>query len=717
MNKFQTAEIAVMAGVPMMLTYSVPDGMSLVNGSRVVVPLRQVKKVGVVVSTKNETEENPGLKPILSILDENPLIPQELLDLLLWTSRYYHSRPGATISLAFPPYLRQAKAGIFPEDLRIYRTGTGKGVVGRKQHEILQAVPGQGLSAERYREMFPGGTQSLNSLIKRGFLERKPYIPVQAQQVIRNVMPVQYTDEQTAAIQEITKTMAEERFKTFLLHGITGSGKTEVYLACAMKALEMGRSVLYLVPEIALTPQTISMIQKRIPCDMAVFHSGLPAAARAREFLKASRSQASFVLGTRSAIFSPLQNLGLIVVDEEHDSSYKQEDGIPYNARDLSILRAKNNRAVVILGSATPSMDAYIKSSHDATSLITMSSRTGSASLPGIEIVDMRGVESPVSDQLFDAVRDTLAKDEQVLLFINRRGFSAAMVCPGCGATLKCIRCDRSLTYHRARGIGLCHYCGYSLALPEVCPKCGCLDMRRMGIGTEKIMHTVSELFPEAGILRMDSDEITTSRKLTNALEAIRNRDVDIIVGTQMISKGHDFPHLTLVGVMHAEQLLYMPDFRAGERTFQHVVQVAGRAGRRAADTRVIIQTLIPDHPLIQSISEYNYKGMITTEQEVRKASGFPPFSHMARCIFSSSSNELAMKAINEAAARLNPGEITLMGPAPAPISLLRNTYRWHVILTSKDRGKLHTVLDRIERMQTPSGVRVKIDVDPYTML
>ncbi len=589
--------------------------------------------------------------------------------------------------------------------------------MGKKQHEILESVPEQGISTERFREMFPGNTSSLNALIKRGFLERKPFIPAQSAPIIRNAAAVQYTAEQKAAIREITGTLEEKKFKTFLLHGITGSGKTEVYLACAMKTLEMGRSVLYLVPEIALTPQTISMIQKRIPCDMAVFHSGLPSAARAREFLKASRSQASFVLGTRSAIFSPLKNLGLIIVDEEHDHSYKQEEGIPYNARDLSILRAKNNQAVVILGSATPSMDAYIKSAHGGVNLITMSSRIGNASLPDIDVVDMRGVDSPVSDQLFDAIRATLARNEQALLFINRRGFSSALVCPGCGTTLKCIRCDRSLTYHRAKGIGLCHYCGYSLALPEICPKCGCLDMRRMGMGTEKIMHTVSELFPEARILRMDSDEITTTKKLTNALDAIRSRDVDIIVGTQMISKGHDFPHLTLVGVMHAEQLLYMPDFRAGERTFQHVVQVAGRAGRRAADTKVIIQTLIPDHPLIQSISEYDYKGMITSEQEVRKASGFPPFSHMARCIFSSTSNELAMKTINEVAARLNPREITLMGPAPAPISLLRNTYRWHVILTSKDRGKLHAALDRLERMQTPSGVRVKIDVDPYTML
>jgi len=715
MSRTRTAEIAVMASIPKMLTYQIPEGMSIESGSRVVVPLRQSEKVGVVVSVKEEGDEIPGLKPILRVLDEQPLIPRELLDLLLWTSRYYHAMPGAAISLAFPPYLRQARTPLFPDEVRIFRTGTGKGVIGRKQQDILESVTEQGLSPERFREMFPGGTPSLNALIKRGFLERRPFFPVQRSALATS--EVSYTQEQKAAIEEISGALCRRRFNTFLLHGITGSGKTEVYLACAMKALDMGLSVLYLVPEIALTPQTISMIQKRIPCEMAVIHSGLPEAARAREFLKASRSRVSFVLGTRSAIFSPLKNLGLIVVDEEHDHSYKQEEGIPYNARDLSILRAKNNQAVVILGSATPSMDTYVKSTKKATSLLTMSSRTGSASLPEIEIVDMRGVVNPISDQLFEAIRETLSGNEQALLFINRRGFSAALVCPGCGSTIKCIRCDKSLTYHRSKGMGLCHYCGFSTPMPEVCPKCGCLDMRQIGMGTEKILHTVGELFPGARILRMDSDEITTSKKLTQALDAIRNREIDILVGTQMIAKGHDFPHLTLVGVMHAEQLLFMPDFRAGEHTFQQVVQVAGRAGRRAADTKVLIQTLIPDHPLIRSISEYDYEGMISSEREVREATGFPPFTHMARCIFSSTSNELAMKTINEAALRLNSREIRLMGPAPAPISLLRNTYRWHIILTSKDRGKLHAALDRLEGMQTPSGVRVKIDVDPYSML
>ena len=716
MGDIRTADIAVMAAIPMMLTYRVPEGMQVPVGSRVVVPVRKTAKVGIAVSVKEEQDDRPGLRSIERVLDGKPLIPRELLDLLLWASRYYHTGAGATLALAFPPYLRRARMTSALRETRIFRTGTGRGVVGKKQHEILLAVPEQGMSPESFRELFPGCSSSLKSLIKRGFLEQKQASP--SGSIVSVPEPsIRHTAEQKAAIRMITDALGAGCFRSFLLYGITGSGKTEVYLACAVKALAMGRSVLYLVPEIALTPQTISMIKNRIPLDVAVFHSGLPPAARAREFLKTARSATSFVLGTRSAVFSPLANLGLIIVDEEHDHSYKQEDGIPYNARDLSLLRAKNNRAVVILGSATPSMDVYIRASGKDHSLITMSKRTGGAGLPAIDVIDMRGVKSPVSDQLSRAIQDTLDKSEQTLLFINRRGYAPAMICPACGLTLKCVRCDRSLTYHRGKGSGVCHYCGYSMALPEICPKCGCIDMKPLGIGTENIVQRIQALFPRARVLKMDSDEITTSNKLTKALGAIRDRQADIIVGTQMIAKGHDFPFLTLVGVMHAEQLMFMPDFRAGERTFQQVVQVAGRAGRRTADTRVLVQTLIPDHPLIQAIAGYDYTGMIRAETEVRKASGFPPFTFMARCIFSSADNSLLTRTVNETVRRLKPRDVNLLGPAPAPISLLRGSHRWHIILTSNSRDRLHAALDRLELMQLPSGIRLRIDVDPYTML
>ena len=705
-----------MAAIPIMLTYRIPEGMQVPVGSRIVVPVRKTVKVGIAVKVQTGREDVPGLRSIERVLDAEPLIPRDLLDLLLWVSRYYHTRAGATLALAFPPYLRQARPAFPVHEMRVFRTGTGRGVVGKKQHEILQGIPDQGISRADLKERFPGCSSSVKALLRRGFLEQRPLVPSSLPMDIPD-SSITHTSEQAEAIRKITDALDTGEFSSFLLHGVTGSGKTEVYLACARKALSMGRSVLYLVPEIALTPQTIAMIRERIPIEVAVFHSGLSPSARTREFIRASRSRTGFVLGTRSAIFSPLANLGLIVVDEEHDHSYKQEDGVPYNARDLSLLRAKNSRAVVVLGSATPSMDTYIRSSGKDSSLITMTTRTGNAGLPVIEVIDMRGLQEAVSEELCGAIQETLDKGEQTLLFINRRGYSPAMVCPGCGLTLKCTRCDRSLTYHRMRGLSICHYCGYSLKLPEICPKCGCIDMKPLGMGTELVVQKISALFPRARILRMDSDEITTPIKLTRALDAIRDRETDIIVGTQMIAKGHDFPHLTLVGVMHAEQLMFMPDFRAGERTFQQVVQVAGRAGRRRADTRVLIQTLIPDHPLIQSIAGYDYEGMISAEKEVRKISGFPPFTYMARCVFSSTSLELVTRTITETAARLQPRDVNLLGPAPAPISLLRGSHRWHMILTSRSRGRLHAALDRLEGIQVPSGIRVKIDVDPYTML
>ncbi|HVN71568.1 MAG TPA: primosomal protein N', partial [Desulfomonilia bacterium] len=538
---------------------------------------------------------------------------------------------------------------------------------------------------------------------------RSPVLPVSA--------APDYSLGQRKAVNEITRAMKTGRFHTFVLHGITGSGKTEVYLAAAMEALRCGKSVIYLVPEIALTPQTIDMVKSRVPSEVAVFHSGLSPKDRAREFMKVAREGVRFVMGTRSAIFSPLKDIGLIVVDEEHDHSYKQDEGVPYHARDLSILRARNNRAVVILGSATPSMETYqrIKTAHSE--LLVMSSRIGPAALPDVEIVDMRGVQGPLSEKLIREMNETISQGEQVLLFINRRGFSAAMVCPGCGKVLKCSRCDRSLTYHKSKGKALCHWCGFTMNLPEICPFCGCLDMKPIGMGTEKILEEVETAFKDKRLLRMDSDEITTAKKLSDALDTIRSGTVDIIVGTQMIAKGHDFPNLTLVGVVNAEQLLYMPDFRAPERTFQQIVQVAGRAGRRKSDTKVIIQTSIPDHPLIHAISRYDYAAMMELEQGIRKAANFPPYSHMARCVVTSSQEKTAREFSNRIVSLIRIPEVEILGPAPAPISFLRERYRWHVILRSNKRGALHKAIDVIERIPGAKETDLKIDVDPYAMM
>jgi primosomal protein N' (replication factor Y) len=648
------ADIVVFGAIPKVLSYRVPEDMHPLPGTRTLVPVRNSTRVGVLIALKSA--ENDGLKDILSIIDPEPLVTQEIIDLLVWCSRYYHAGIGACLALAFPPLLR--KASRIEEDA-----------------------------------------------------------PPTAKQDHTPPTSLRYSDDQTRAIDAITASLDRRHFQTYVLHGITGSGKTAVYLACAMRALEAGRTVIYMVPEIALTPQTIARIRESIPYEMAVFHSGLSPKTRAKEFLKVAGGRVRFVLGTRSAIFAPLKNLGLIIVDEEHDGSYKQSDGVPYNARDLAIMRARTNAAVAVLGSATPSMDTYARIRTHHSALLTMTSRIGMAQLPHIDTVDMRGRTEILSEELTAAMGETLDRGEQCLLFINRRGFSAAMVCPGCATVLTCTRCSQSLTYHRSRSAAVCHYCGFSLPAPEICPACGCMDMRPLGLGTERVMTEVARILPQARILQMDSDEISSPRTLGAALDSIRERRVDVIVGTQMISKGHDFPYLTLVGVMQAEQLLNMPDFRAVERTFQQVVQVAGRAGRTRPDTRVIMQTVIPDHPVMEAIQRHDYDAMHREEESIRRQAGLPPFAYLARCVFSSLHGKPLEQAVKHIAQDIALPGLKVMGPALAPLGLLRGRYRWHLLLTSQRRATLHQALDSLERIKIPGQVRLKIDVDPYDML
>jgi primosomal protein N' (replication factor Y) len=708
------ADVVILSNIPKVLSYSIPNDVSPKVGLRVAAPVRKSTRVGVIIGIRESSESDEGLKDLACALDEIPFIAPELIELISWTSKYYHAGIGPCMALAFPPYLRQCRTIILDEDPVIFRTDRENDRLGPHQKSILDAIPNTGIRMSTLKDLLPGITQKIKALAKRGFIELKE-VPCSSAPSC-SATP-EYTPDQHKAISEITQAIKAGRFHAYVLHGITGSGKTEVYLATAMEAIKLGKSVLYLVPEIALTPQTIDMVKSRIPLKVAVFHSGLSPKDRAREFMKVAREGVKFVLGTRSAIFSPLREIGLIVVDEEHDSSYKQEDGVPYNARDLSLLRAKNNSAVVILGSATPSMETYDRTRLPHSSLITMTSRIGPAKLPEVEIVDMRGIQGPLSDRLIREMIDTISKGEQVLLFINRRGFSAALVCPGCGKVLKCSRCDRSLTYHKAKGKALCHWCGFTMNLPEICPSCGCLDMKPIGMGTEQVIQAVQKVSPGKRVLQIDSDEMTTVKKLTAALDAIRAGSVDIIVGTQMIAKGHDFPLLTLVGVVYAEQLLYMPDFRSGERTFQQIVQVAGRAGRRKSDTKVIIQTYVPDHPLIQSICGYDYQAMMEIERGIRKATSFPPYSHMARCVVSSKKDKTAREFSFQLALSVNIPGVEALGPAPAPIALLRDHFRWHFILRSKNRGALHKAIDIIERMHQPQETDLKIDVDPYSMM
>ena len=648
------AEVVVFSGMPKVLSYSIPPDLYLCKGMRVKVPVRNSIKTGLVIEIKKGVIE--GLKDIIESLDPVPLIPEDIIDLLVWTSRYYHASIGASMQLAFPPLVRK------------------------------------GMDV---------GKLSVRQTPCRTDIESPP----------------EHTKEQVYAIETICPLIDKKCFHVAVLHGITGSGKTEVYIEAAIKTLSMGSSVIYMVPEIALTPQTIRQINSRVPFESAVFHSGLNPNDRPREFIKVTTGKARFVIGTRSAVFAPLKDVGLIIVDEEHDQSYKQSDGVTYNARDLAIMRASKTGAVVILGSATPSIETFESAKKPDHTLITMKERAGNASLPGISVIDMRGRSEVISKELVSAINETLDKNQQTLLFLNRRGFSSVMICPGCGEVLKCRRCSKGLTYHKSRQQAVCHYCGHTQSVPEICPNCGCIEMKHLGLGIERIIDEIQSLVPGARLLQMDSDKIDTTSRLNRALKAIINKEVDIIVGTQMISKGHDFPDLTLVGIIHAEQLLYMPDFRAAERTFQQVVQVAGRAGRTMPDTKVILQTLIPEHPLMGFISGHDYSSMIHYETDMRKKSGFPPFCYLARCIFSSQKENESEEYATKTLKKLKELGVNILGPSPAPIELLRNYHRWNFLVLSGNRSRLHSCLDSLGKMKFPSSLKVKIDVDPYDML
>ncbi len=648
------AEVVVFSGMPKVLSYRIPADMYICAGMRVNVPLRNSIKTGLVIDIKEG--ENEGLRDINESLDSIPLIQQDIIDLLVWTSRYYHAPIGACMQLAFPPLIRK---------------GIDAGKISAKQ--------------------------SMQD---------------------RNIeSPPKHTKEQAHAIETICPLIERKRFHVVVLHGVTGSGKTEVYIEAAVKTLSMGGSVIYMVPEIALTPQTIHRINSRIPFESAVFHSGLSPNDRSREFIRVTSGKVRFVIGTRSAIFAPLKDIGLIIVDEEHDQSYKQSDGVTYNARDLAIMRASKTGAVVILGSATPSIETYERTQKTSHTLITIKERAGNASLPKISVIDMRGRSEVISQELVTAINETLEKNQQALLFLNRRGFSSVMICPGCGKVLECRRCSRGLTYHKSRQHAICHYCGHIQAVPEICPNCGCIEMKHVGLGVERIIEEIEGLIPGARLLQMDSDKIDTNYRLNRALKAISDKEIDIIVGTQMISKGHDFPDLTLVGIIHAEQLLYMPDFRAAERTFQQVVQVAGRAGRKMPDTTVILQTLIPEHPIMGFISGHDYSSMISFEARVRKKTGFPPFRYMARCIFSSQKENEPEEYASRTSKKLKEYGVSILGPTPAPIEMLRNSYRWNFFVLSGNRSRLHLCLDNLGKMKFPSSLKIKIDIDPYDML
>jgi primosomal protein N' (replication factor Y) len=533
---------------------------------------------------------------------------------------------------------------------------------------------------------------------------------------------------QLAAFQQIHAGLEARRFQTFLLYGVTGSGKTEVYLTAIETALAQGRSALLMVPEIALTPQMAGQFFARFGDRVAILHSAFTDVERTGQWRRIRSGAASVVVGTRSGVFAPVQNLGLIVVDEEHDGSYKQEENPRYNGRDVAIVRAQGAGACVILGSATPSLESRYNAEKGKYTLLELPGRIEARPMPRVELIDMRQEfletrkQETFSRKLIEALGERVESGEQTIVLLNRRGFSSFVACRACGERVQCINCSLTLTYHKRDRRLLCHYCGYAEKVPSQCPKCSSEHIYFLGIGSERVEEELHRAFPAARIARLDRDTVTGKRQYETILQEFREGNYDMLVGTQMIAKGHDIPNVTLVGVVAADMGLGMPDFRAAERTFQLLTQVAGRAGRGSLPGIVLVQTINPDHYAVRLAAAQDYQGFYEKELNFRRMMHYPPFSAMANVLVRSEKKEMAMRMSTELGYLLNPPpeKLRVMGPAEAPVPRLKNEYRYQFLIKAASRKALNELLQKIRNFALEhkwGATALVIDVDPLTLM
>lgn len=543
--------------------------------------------------------------------------------------------------------------------------------------------------------------------------------------------PACLTDEQRNAVERIGHCINQRQYKTILLHGITGSGKTEVYLKAAESTVKLGKGVLVLVPEIALATQIEAHFVSRFGNRVALLHSGLTAGERYDEWARVYSGERSIVIGARSAVFAPLQDIGLIIVDEEHDSSFKQEDQLRYNSRDIAVLRSKLSQAVTILGSATPAITSYYHTRSEKFELIEMKNRVGTSQLPEVSVIDLKNKTKQDGQSLFRddfvlALKETLKQGNQSILLMNRRGFSASVICQDCGSMVECRHCNVTLNMHKGRNQLVCHYCGFQLPINILCTTCGSEKLVPVGFGTERVEEEVLKILPEARIARLDSDVASDRKRFMTILQSVRDRQIDILVGTQMIAKGLHFPEVTLVGVVWADGGLAFPDYRAAEKTFQLIAQVTGRAGRGEKPGKVIIQTMQPHHYAISLAADHNYQRLVDRELQIRNEAGFPPFVRLVSIKIEGETEkgvrEFATQVTSEARKWCNSvrhsSPLQVLGPAPAPIERIKDIYRWQSLLKGDNITELHNLVQYVLTKFKKSGKeRLIIDVDPENML
>jgi primosomal protein N' (replication factor Y) len=601
------------------------------------------------------------------------------------------------------------------------------------------ASSSKGLPLKEISARFDNGSYLARKWIKKGLIEsyeERVFRDPVGNILVPSPVPSSLYDQQKEVLQTIKRRLERQEFSTCLLNGVTGSGKTEVYYRAVKHTIDMGRKAILMLPEIGLAVYTEGIFKSRLGQRVGMFHSGLSRGERYDQWMRMFRDEIDVVIGARSALFAPLSRLGLIIVDEEYDSSYKQEEGPRYQARDAAIVRGKIENALVILGSGTPSVQSFHNAATGRYQLLPMPERIDKRPMPDIEIVDMKKVcngdrsDNILSPALKKAIEDNLVGRRQTILFLNRRGFSSVYLCRSCGEAVRCRNCDLTLTYHLKDNRLVCHYCGFSFKPPMKCPACGHERMRAYGFGTERLEKELGEMFPSARTGRFDRDSTRGKGQAFNILKKFNEGEIDILVGTQMITKGYDFPRVTLVGVISADLSLGFPDFRAGERTFQLLSQVAGRAGRGNLKGKVIVQAFNPDHYAIVAAKRHDYAYFFNREKELREQLGYPPFSYLACLRFQGKNQrdtqDTASKMGHEIESIIQRWpkkgkEIQVLGPAECPMSKLKNKYRWQILIKSKGTGLLHYLLKEMEGLSKnilrKKGVGIIIDVDPYQML
>lgn len=736
-------QIAVPAPLPQFFDYLLPSewpGAPMLPGTRVLVPFGRRQLVGFVIGPSSGKKVPPArLRQIVRILDDQPLLAEQDLHLLRWAADYYHHPLGEVISGALPALLRRPRAS---EDTTqcISLSSAGRALnpedctrAPRQQQFIaLLQARGGAATSEQLDDLDWDYRPVVRALIKKGWLESRevvqesaPALANASDDLLRQTGP-ELNSEQAAAVDAVAEAL--NAFQVFVLEGITGSGKTEVYLRLIHAVLKQERQVLVLLPEIALTPQLEARFRERFNVPIGVFHSGLSDGERLRVWMAAQRGSLPILLGTRSAVFIPMPKLGLILVDEEHDTSFKQQEGFRLHARDVAVKRASLSNIPVLLGSATPSLETCHNIARDRYRHLRLSQRAGNALPPLLRLLDMRSqpLEAGLSPALRSAVAQTLEQGEQALLFLNRRGFAPVLICHACGWVSSCRRCDANSVVYARESKLRCHHCGADQALPRLCPVCASDDLRTLGQGTERVEQALRGMFPclypGVGIARVDRDSTRRKGELERLLDDAHSGRARLLLGTQMLAKGHHFPNVTLVGLLDVDGGLFSVDFRAGERLAQLIVQVAGRAGRGDKAGTVLLQTYHPQHPLLQTLLAEGYAGFVREALLKRQAAGLPPFSYQALLRSDATVRELPQAFLAQLAEWINQQglKVQVLGPAPAPRERIAGRYRWQLLLQTGNRDALHRLLNKLvahaDTLPTIGKLRWSVDVDPVDM-